>query len=280
MKNSKISWCDHSFNPWIGCDKVSPGCQNCYAERSAPVRVLRARGVETWGPKGTPQRTSANNWRQPVLWNREAVNNRQCSVCGATGEDINPEQFCRHCEIEAYPISPRVFCGSLCDWLDDSVPIEWLADLLELIHDTPNLNWLLLTKRPLNFGMQFDTLRRLTWPKHRRWIDEWYSGEPPSNVWIGATVEDQQRADERIPQLLSIPAKVRFLSCEPLLGEIDLQHLGNVDGPDLSNGIQDALREALLNCLPFLTRHASSSYGSELLKCGDAIMAIEKALSL
>ncbi len=120
------------------------------------------------------------------------------------------------------PDRPRI-CPSLCDWLDDEVPIEWLADFMSLIAHTPNLDWLLLTKRPENFGKQFDMLRRLSWPSERKWIDEWYSGNPPANVWIGTSVEDQTRADQRIPALLRVPARVRFLSAEPLLAAVNLE---------------------------------------------------------
>lgn len=105
-----------------------------------------------------------------------------------------------------------MFCASLADWLDDEVPIEWLSDLLALINDTPNLDWLLLTKRPQNFASRVSAATG--------WETE--NLQCPENVWIGTTVEDQKRANERIPQLLEIPASVRFLSCEPLLEKVDL----------------------------------------------------------
>jgi protein gp37 len=127
----------------------------------------------------------------------------------------------------------------MIDWLDD-MPAgiidqegHWLerdaviADFLKLIHDTPNLEWLLLTKRPENFWYRV----RLAAIEHYArtgddafyiWLQEWrIEGKAPHNVWIGATVEDQERANERIPHLLKIPAKVRFLSCEPLLGPVE-----------------------------------------------------------
>lgn len=209
MKDSKIEWTDHTFNPWIGCTKVSPGCANCYAE----ARDQRFAGGAHWG-KGAPRRrTSAANWKQPLRWN-DTVLRRLCGM---------------H--------RPRVFCASLADWLDDDVPIEWLADLLSLILATPNLDWLLLTKRPENFDRVEQAGYRLEadpkWGelpndhpavKLHSWIGDWtILNKAPSNVWIGTTVEDQTRADERIPHLLKIPAKVRFLSCEPLLGPVDIE---------------------------------------------------------
>lgn len=128
---------------------------------------------------------------------------------------------------------PRVFCGSLCDWLDEEVPIEWLADLLALIHATPNLDWLNLTKRPESFFsrvrlvveyLAFGSCGDFTEDGKGmgNWAANWINGNPPANVWIGTTVENQDMADKRIPALLRIPAKVRFLSCEPLLGPVDL----------------------------------------------------------
>lgn len=179
-EETKIEWATHTWNPWEGCTKVSPGCKNCYAE----TRNHRFK-LDNWG-KGKPRRrTSAANWRKPHKWNTE---------------------------VEAHPdYRARVF-PSLCDWLDDEVPIEWLADFLKLIHDTPNLDWLLLTKRPENWGS------RLAMACH-----DWGAGLFPPNVWIGVSVEDQQRADERIPELLKIPAALHFLSVEPLLEEVDLK---------------------------------------------------------
>lgn len=116
---------------------------------------------------------------------------------------------------------PRVFCASLADWLDTEVPIEWLAELMDLIRQTPNLDWLLLTKRPENFDRLGDAISYAD-QDTRYWLSDWSAGEAPHNVWVGTTVEDQQRADERIPALLDIPGRVRFLSCEPLLGAVDL----------------------------------------------------------
>jgi protein gp37 len=196
--NSKIEWCDHTFNPWIGCTKVSPGCAHCYAE----ARDQRFAGGVHWGKGAARKLTSEANWREPLKWNAAAQARR-----------------------------PRVFCASLADWLDDEVPAEWLARLLALIHATPNLDWLLLTKRPQNWRARLQaTMDDADFGRAeaRYFVADWRDGNPPANVWLGTTVEDQARADERIPQLLAIPAKVRFLSCEPLLGPLNLsEHLGS-----------------------------------------------------
>jgi protein gp37 len=118
MQNSKIEWCNHTFNPWIGCQKVSPGCDHCYAEAMMDKRYGRVQ----WGPHGERKRTSEDNWKKPLAWAKKANGQR-----------------------------PRVFCASLADWLDNRVPREWRSDLGHLIEATPQLDWLLLTKRPENY---------------------------------------------------------------------------------------------------------------------------------
>jgi protein gp37 len=117
---TKIEWCDHTMNPWIGCQKVSAGCDRCYAEHLMDHRYHRV----VWGPHGKRVRTSEQTWRQPVRWNARAL---------------------------ADGIRYRVFCASLSDWLDNKVPRPWRSDLCALIKVTPALDWLLLTKRPENF---------------------------------------------------------------------------------------------------------------------------------
>lgn len=209
---TKIEWTDHTFNPWIGCTKVSPGCANCYAEVSTPSRAMSIK----WG-KGQPrQRTSESYWRQPIAWNKRVEKEYldwERHVMTQGGHPGDPK-----------PANARVFCASLADVFDSEVPIEWLADLLVLIHKTPYLDWQLLTKRPENVIARLKEASFKTKPDSGDgpWIRNWLDGERPENVWIGTTVEDQARADQRIPVLINIPARVRFLSCEPLLEEIDL----------------------------------------------------------
>src|SRR5581483_1094173 len=153
-ENTKIEWCDHTFNPWMGCTKVSPGCANCYAETMMDHRYGKVR----WG-KGKPrQRTSSANWKLPLKWNKKL--SYRCTSCGTVFPDSELEEVlgweCLDCNTVCSPVRPRVFCASLADWLDDEVPIEWLADLLALIYSTPNLDWLLLTKRPQNWATRMD----------------------------------------------------------------------------------------------------------------------------
>lgn len=173
--NTKIEWATHTFNPWMGCTKVSPACDHCYAEHLVATRMGKK---ELWS--GQRQRTAASTWKQPRRWNADAAR---------------------------FGVRPRVFCASLADVFDNQVEPEWRRDLFALIHETPNLCWLLLTKRPQNI----EKMIRGVHPDAAIW--------PWPNVWLGTTVENEAEALRRIPHLLEVPAAVRFLSCEPLLGE-------------------------------------------------------------
>ena len=184
-ENSKIEWCHHTFNPWTGCTKIGPGCDHCYAEGWAWNN-----GIVQWGPGAERRRTSEANWRHPVKWNAEA---------------------------ERLGVRYRVFCASLADVFDNEVPADWRADLFDLIAKTPNLDWLLVTKRIGNAKtMMADALHLNPTALSNGQI--W----PLPNVWLGITVVNQAEADRDIPKLLATPAVVRFLSMEPLLGAVDL----------------------------------------------------------
>lgn len=192
-ENTKIEWCDHTFNPWEGCQKVGPGCDHCYAE----TRNARFSGgtAINWGPGAPRRRTSASNWEMPKRWNAQSA-----------------------AFLAQYGRRQRVFCASLADVFDNAVDPQWRADLFELIRATPNLDWLLLTKRIGNAAAMIqDALAHM---------DIGYSvpfaAWPWPNVWIGATVVNQAEADRDIPKLLKVPARVRFLSMEPLLGPVNL----------------------------------------------------------
>ena len=172
-----ISWCDHTWNPIWGCTKVSPGCQHCYAEAWA-----KRFGRNVWGPTAGRYETTTT-WADPAKWNDHAL---------AAGS------------------RERVFCASMSDVFEDHP--AWTAvrpDLWEIVGSTPNLDWLLLTKRPQNIIEMVPA----AWCTAGHW---------PRNVWIGTSVESQEYAEQRIPELLKVPAPVRFLSIEPMLGPVDL----------------------------------------------------------
>ncbi len=169
----------YTFNPWVGCTKVSDGCAHCYAERDMDKR----RGFARWG-KGQPRRrTSEGYWDAPYGWEKRAWK---------------------------AGVRLKVFCASLADVFDQEVDQEWREDLFDLILNTPNLDWLLLTKRP-------DVAREWMSPDGFGWA------EHLPNVWLGVSVEDQATADERIPELNATPAKMRFVSYEPALGPVDFR---------------------------------------------------------
>lgn len=209
-EDTKIEWTDYTWNPWEGCTKVSPGCLHCYAE----TRNHRF-GGDNWG-RGKPRRKTVD-WKKPVRWNRQPWICDDCGTPHAVPGAICMKDGC-DCETKH---RARVF-PSLCDVWDEEVLIEWLADLCELIFRTPNLDWLLLSKRPELAYNRMHTAMDKCFMGARPMMIDWLDGKPPENVWLGTSVEDQQRADERIPALLKIPAKVRFLSAEPLLGPVDL----------------------------------------------------------
>lgn len=216
-ENSKIEWCLHTFNAWEGCEKVSPGCANCYAER----RDKQYHGGEHWGASGTRKMMSEVYWKKPVKWNREAECN--CGAAGCGGQECD---FCA-----GGCVRPRVFCSSLADVFENRPELlEPRRRLFDLINDTPNLDWLLLTKRPENVELLFDDARR-----HFNWDEDM----SVMNIWLGTSVENQKEL-WRIDELRKIPATIRFLSIEPLLedlGKVDLTgiHLvivGGESGPN------------------------------------------------
>jgi protein gp37 len=207
MENSRIEWTTHTFNPFLGCAKVSPGCAFCYAEKLMATRFGRV----TWGKGETRIRTKADTWRQPRRWNRRAAKARKAAIAAS----LPP------------PPRPRVFCASLADWLDEEIPLDGFTDLLALIEGTRELQWLLLSKRLQNWRPRLEAAeanaRARGMPALADFILAWLDGTAPEHIAIGTSVEDQPRADERLPLILSIPALVRFLSCEPLLGPVHLR---------------------------------------------------------
>jgi protein gp37 len=203
MKNSKIAWTQHTFNPWIGCAKVSAGCLNCYAEQETFARVKRANGVELWGEHAPRHLTSDEYWKQPLRWNEAAH---------AAGE------------------RQRVFCGSMCDWLDDWVRPAVLAHLMQLVCLTPDLIWLLLTKRPEKWRARMEAcLAHCAYNGNMHLVEDWLDGRNtgcsafPRNVWVGVSCETM--LVRRAEAMLEIPVHEDqcFISAEPLLGPLDFE---------------------------------------------------------
>lgn len=221
-ETTKIEWCDSTFNHIIGCRKVSAGCANCYAETLA----------NRFGNFSVVRRTSAANWREPVKWNKKPW---ICDKCGNATDELPPKighGFCLKTGCLNLTFHLRtVFCASLSDWLIDADVVSpngtldkgglrALADMLDLTADTLNLRWLLLSKRLATWRPRMQALNS------HRVASYWLGGVPPKNIWPGTSIEDQESADRRIPELLCIPAAGRFLSVEPLLGPIKLDLTG------------------------------------------------------
>lgn len=210
-KNSKIEWTNHTFNPWWGCTKVSAACKNCYAEAWSK-RV----GTKVWGPKAKRRFFGDKHWGEPIKWNTEAARRRQRT---------------------------RVFCASMADVFEVRRDLDpWREKLWDLIDSTPELDWLLLTKRPERV-LEFAP-----------WKLDW-----PSNVWLGTTVEDQESGQTRLPHLAKIPAAIRFISAEPLVGPLNIRPwlgatidwviTGGESGPKARPSSPSWFRELLLQCM-------------------------------
>lgn len=175
-KDSNIEWTDHTFNPWWGCEKVSPACDRCYAETFA-----NRLGKKVWGKDAGRRFFGDKHWNEPLKWEIAAIKAGKPAM---------------------------VFCASMADVLEAREDLRPHRERLwRLIEATPHLTWLLLTKRPENYQTMLPA--------------EWLA-RPRENVWIGTTVENQRRAEERIACLVSVPAVVRWLSVEPMLEEINL----------------------------------------------------------
>lgn len=181
---SKIEWTDATWNPVTGCSHVSEGCRFCYAERLAKRLHAMGRPGYTDLP-WTHQNAERNIFLHPKLLDK-------------------PLHWKR----------PRlVFVNSMSDLFHEQVPFEFIARVFGVMKDAKQHTFQVLTKRPERMK-EF-----MLWLRHGF---DYQVSYPSPNVWLGVSVEDQRAADERIPLLIETPAAVRFLSCEPLLGPVDL----------------------------------------------------------
>jgi protein gp37 len=173
-KESKIEWTHHTFNPWWGCVRVSPACKFCYAETWA-----KRLGADLWGKDADRRFFTDAHWNEPRKWDKEAA---------ADGE------------------RRRVFCASMADVFENRKDLNASRERLwRLIEETPNLDWLLLTKR-------IEHVKRLA-----PWSGKW-----PRNIWLGATTEKQNWLEKRADHLLAHDTVVHFVSAEPLLGPLNI----------------------------------------------------------
>lgn len=235
-EETEIAWTDSTFNPWWGCTKVAPGCDNCYAE------ALHNRfGGGHWGPGTQPRMMSIQNWNKPKKWQREA---------------------------EASGVRRKVFCGSMCDWTDKNAPEGERWRLWQMIRETPNLDWQLLTKRA-------GRIKECLPPD---WGSSFFD-----HVWLGVTVENRKHGLPRIDQLRDTVAVTRFLSIEPLLedlGELDLSGIhwvivGGESGPNArpvaASWINDIRQQCEAQNVPFFFKQ----WGGRKGKGGCLLKGIE-----
>jgi protein gp37 len=287
-ENTKIEWAHHTFNPWIGCTKVSPACKNCYAERDMDHRY----GKVAWGPNGTRVLTGSENWIKPVRWNMLAQRRGQSMTYGEAvavyGKELpkceshewdNRTKDENNAWLREHGVDPlrrpRVFCASLADVFEDwQGPITnskgergvidcnggwWFTNgpvsncyeltmdvvrqrLFALIDATPNLDWLLLTKRPENIKKMIPC--RTDTSCDGDCADYSLDGSrcrSRKNIWLGCSVENQEYADKRIPELLKCRdlSPVLFLSCEPLLGGLEIEPFLSLDATECCPGCEE-----------------------------------------
>jgi len=203
MKHHKIGWLNvpgyipQTWNPIVGCSKVSDGCRNCYAEKMAN----RLKGM---GTRGYTDVTDASG-----RWN---------GIISIVGLEYTLQK----------PLgwkTPRaIFVNSMGDLFHENTDAEWIDQVFDIMEKCPQHLFIVLTKRAARMNGYFKS----------RWD---LNGRHIPNVWLGVTAEDKEQADDRIPHLLNTPAAIRFVSCEPLLGPVDLcipvgcrscNHPGNV----------------------------------------------------
>ena len=187
-ETTKISWTNHTWNPWQGCRKVSPGCKNCYAERLVEDRMGK--------DFNEIRRSVRTTFNAPLRWGASIAKRLEHHSSDAIDREL-------------------VFTCSISDFFIEEAD-EWRDEAWEIIRRTPHLTYQILTKRP----------ERINYFLPHRWGAGW------PNVWLGTSVENQKYAEMRIPQLVSVPAVVHFLSCEPLLGPIDFTHALRYENPE------------------------------------------------
>jgi protein gp37 len=208
---SRIEWTEATWNPTTGCDRVSPGCDHCYAMSLAPR--LKAMGSKRYQRDGDP-RTSGPGF----------------------GLTVHPDAL----DLPLRWTKPRrIFVNSMSDLFHDEVPDWFIAEVFGVMARSPRHTFQLLTKRHgrMRSLLGDDGARLLGAAVNEMTAQALYDQWPVPNVWLGVSVEDQKWADIRIPALLDTPAAVRWLSMEPLLGPVDLsQWLDPVDFPPCWDG--------------------------------------------
>lgn len=225
---TKIEWTDATWNPVTGCTRISPGCDHCYIDRSPPFRIERRRFVKECAH-------CSGDGFEPMTGKFRG--SHACSVCSGDGEVASSEVGAStgvrlHRDRLEIPLRwrkpRRVFVCSLADLFHDEVSDEYIARVFAVMGLARAHTFQVLTKRPARMrallsSSGFLELVTVAMTRHPgRVTGERLPDMPFPNVWVGTTVENQEWADRRIPILLDIPAAVRFLSVEPMLGPVNL----------------------------------------------------------
>lgn len=241
MKTTHIAWCDSTINFWSGCTKVSPGCAHCYAEARDKRHLIEAQ--DHWG-QGAPRLKHKGAVKAALALNRQPW---ICDECGlATSDKPESDWPCEDCRCKTFH-RRRIFSLSLGDWLDAEVPIEWLAEMLDTIRQCPDVTWILCTKRPeLFFDRVNQAINCNLGNDYLNFLANWTNGDViPKNIILLTSVENQATADQRIPELLKIPAACCGLSVEPMLGPIDLSYYTGWRADHAKRGLTGPLGDAL-----------------------------------
>lgn len=234
-ETTKIEWTEYTGSPWYVCTQVSEACKNCYAMILSRGRMKKITGGR-WNAGA--RRVASKSLRENALkWNKKSL----AAILAdweqkrSKGPVAAGPAFVAWLEDQPKMRKPTVF-PSLCDPWDAEVPVEWMVDFLQVILETPWLNWLLLTKRPqlilgrLNEAKAWALQSVASETKAEgvtskiclaNWLQLWLSGSPPDNVSLGVTAENQRRADERREAFREVPARRKFVSYEPALGPVD-----------------------------------------------------------
>ena len=202
--DSKIAWTHSTFNPWVGCSNVGPGCDHCYAEA-----MNKRWGNDNWGHDIPRRRTNVKYWAQPIRWNIAAQK---------SGE------------------RRRVFCASMADVFDNEVPLEWRVDLFDLIRATPYLDWLLLTKRIGNVSKMLPPDWGYGWPNvwlgitvvNQEEVDRDIPKLAAIPAWIKWLSMEPLLEVSRWPTSAQVPLGIGVISIGPLLVERAVTMRGNI----------------------------------------------------
>lgn len=254
---TKIEWTEATWNPVVGCDKVSEGCKNCYAIRLAYRLMHLPATKEKYA--GTVERTASGNmnWTGKINIDRASL--------GKPFTFSKPTTF---------------FVNSMSDLFHEEIDISFSAEVFAVMFLTPQHTYQVLTKRAekMQSDLKDPAFMQAFWKAcnylHDKYINpleqEMYSYEeviaayPLKNVWLGVSVENQKTAAERIPYLLKTPASIRFLSCEPLLGPVDLEeyYFQTSDGAYPFRGVPESDRTKWLDVIDWVIAGGESGKGS------------------